>query len=46
MGQPDYRVYEMNRRLQQWTEVFYCVMCSSNDFIQTAFCGIVVILVG
>jgi len=21
MGQPDYRVYEMNRRLQQWTEV-------------------------
>jgi len=21
MGQPDYRIYEMNRRLQQWTEV-------------------------
>ena len=20
MGQPDYRIYEMNRRLQQWTE--------------------------
>ena len=24
MGQPDYRVYEMNRRLQQWTEVRQC----------------------
>lgn len=21
MGQPDYRVYELNRRLQQWTDV-------------------------
>jgi len=29
MGQPDYRVYEMNRRLQQWTEVYITVCCSN-----------------
>jgi len=51
MGQPDYRVYEMNRRLQQWTEVIFCLAYSSFDEVsfliltQKAFCDIVVIQV-